>query len=82
MELFDWSLDTPIKFYSGRSWKYLKGFILYRPLWDAFGFGFADNPEGQVQKLDAEPANGAVQRLRINLAPLQPELTNPLQQRC
>ncbi|HIK57218.1 MAG TPA: hypothetical protein IGS37_18895 [Synechococcales cyanobacterium M55_K2018_004] len=27
-------------------------------------------------------ANVAVQRLRINLASLQPELTNPLQQRC
>ncbi|UIE40211.1 hypothetical protein [Leptodesmis sichuanensis] len=46
------------------------------------GFGLTDHAEARVQGLAAELANGAVQRLWINLAPLQPELTNPLQQRC
>ncbi|UIE40216.1 hypothetical protein [Leptodesmis sichuanensis] len=46
------------------------------------GFGLTDPAEARVQGLDAELANVAVQRLQINLAPLQPELTNPLQQRC
>ncbi|UIE36663.1 hypothetical protein [Leptodesmis sichuanensis] len=46
------------------------------------GFGLTDPAEERVQGLSAELANVAVQRLRINLAPLQPELTNPLQQRC
>ncbi|UIE36677.1 hypothetical protein [Leptodesmis sichuanensis] len=46
------------------------------------GFGLTDPAEARVQGLAAELANVAVQRLQINLAPLQPELTNPLQQRC
>ncbi|UIE40207.1 hypothetical protein [Leptodesmis sichuanensis] len=46
------------------------------------GFGLTNPAEERVQGLAAELANGAVQRLWINLAPLQPELTNPLQQRC
>ncbi|UIE38380.1 hypothetical protein [Leptodesmis sichuanensis] len=46
------------------------------------GFGLTNPAEERVQGLAAELANGAVQRLQINLAPLQPELTNPLQQRC
>ncbi|NJR62398.1 MAG: hypothetical protein HC769_28500, partial [Cyanobacteria bacterium CRU_2_1] len=45
-------------------------------------FGKGDRLQPRVQDLDAEPANGAVQRLQTNFASTPAAPNDPLQQRC